>query len=490
MNGGGEPTYAVSAWLFLRVLALVYGAAFLSLGVQIRGLVGSQGILPATELLASARRTTGAKRYLLHPTIFWLGASDGALVGVCGAGALLAFALAAGIAPVPILLALVCLYLSLITVCGVFLGFQWDVLLVEAGFLAVWMAPLTVAPHGPSGSGPPALARWLVAWLLFRLVLSSGLAKLLSGDRTWRRLTALQSHYETQPLPTPLAWFMHRLPAPVHRACAGIMFAVELGAPLLLLFPGAARGAAVAAIALFMLLIMLTGNYGFFNPLTLALCVPLLPDRTWTALLERIPSMAGAEALATAPVHWPTWAVAPPAALVLLLSLHPVGRLLGWEPRLPAPLRRAIASLQPLRLVNSYGLFAVMTTTRCEIVIEGSRDGASWRPYAFRWKPDDVRRRPRFAGMHMPRLDWQMWFAALGDPRFETWLSPLMARIREGSPTVRRLFRCDPFEDDPSGPPRAVRLRLYRYRFTTPAEWRATGAWWRREESAACGGGG
>jgi lipase maturation factor 1 len=443
-------TYAVSGWLFLRALGAIYFAAFVSLGVQVKGLIGRDGILPAEVFL-------GAK------------ASDRFLAALCWSGAALSVLLIAGVAPVASLVLLWVCYLSLLNVSRVFLGYQWDVLLLETGFLAIWLAPLELRAHWPPRAEPHVIALWLARWLLFRLMFSSGVVKLRSGDRTWRSLTALFYHYETQPLPTPLAWLAHQLPTWFHRTSCAMMFAIELPVALLILAPPPfCYVAGVLTIAL-MLLMMATGNYGFFNLLVIALSLLLFDDVVWGRVVP-----VGA----LASPGWPWWVLALPATVLLVLSVRPIVYLFDRAVSWPRPLERLFARLQPFHLVNGYGLFAVMTTTRPEIIVEGSDDGTTWTPYEFRWKPGDPKRRPRYCMPHQPRLDWQMWFAALGDYRMNPWFIAFLGRLLENAAPVIDLLARNPF---PKAPPRYVRATLYRYRFNGIAARRATGEWWQRE---------
>jgi hypothetical protein len=401
-----------------------------------------------------------------------MGDGDVALSGVSIAGAVLSALLLVGIAPVPILASLWALYLSLAVVGQVFLGYQWDALLLEAGLLAVFLAPGGLWPRLPRESPPPPLAVWLFRWLLFRLMFGSGVVKLVSGDPTWRSLTALRYHYWTQPLPTAVGWYAAHLPAGVHRAGVGMMFAVELLAPFLLFAPRRARRLAFAPLLGLQALIALTGNYAFFNVLAGALCLFALEDddlpERWRARFR--PLAAGARPL------WPKAVLYPIAAVIALVSGGELMSTLGVP--VPAPvvtLRRAVG---PLWSINSYGLFAVMTTSRPEIIVEGSDDGLSWRAYEFKWKPGDPTRRPAFVAPHQPRLDWQMWFAALGTCEDNPWFIRFLGRLVEGSPPVLALLARNPF---PDRPPRFIRAELYDYTPTDLATLRREGAWWRRE---------
>jgi hypothetical protein len=458
--------------LYLRLLAVVYACAFGSLLVQIDGLIGPHGIAPAADWLDAVRAQVGRERYLLAPTLCWLRADTPFVSGLCVGGLALSSLVFFEIAVVPALVLLWVFYLSLSVVGQDFLSFQWDALLLEAGFLSILLAPPTFG-RSPAGAPVSAVPLWLLRLLTFRLMLSSGLVKLLSGDAAWRGLTALAVHYETQPLPNPMAWYAHQLPAWAHRFAALQMFGIELLVPFLIFVPRRrVRLAAAVALVSLQLAIAATGNYGIFNLLTIALCVPILDDSLLPARLRR-------DAPLGAGPRWPPPVLAVVAVLIGTLSATSLAITVGGGRALPRPLLVLHSWASPFRVVNGYGLFAVMTTTRPEIVVEGSEDGALWLPYEFRYKPGDVRRPPPFAAPHMPRLDWQMWFAALGDWRESPWFVGFEARLLEARPEVLALLARDPFE---GRPPRYVRARLYRYRFTRLAEAAARGDWWTREE--------
>jgi hypothetical protein len=465
--------------ILLSGMGGVYQIAILSLGAQIHALVGSGGILPNT-LLFDAMRESERVGFVHAPSAcWWLGCSDPALSALCVLGAVGALLLCAG--SVPALAAGLCwfAYLSLFYAGQIFLGFQWDILLLEAGFLALWLAPPRAwSSQSPHWQRPPSrLVLLLFRWLLFRLMFMSGVVKLSSGDLAWRGLTAMAFHYETQPLPTWTSWYAHQLPLELQQLSTLGTFAVELGVPFLFFAPRRARLAAALASAGLMFGVALTGNYGFFNLLAIVLCVSLLDDRVLPARLRRLLRREpAADAPAPRGAAWPRWLVAPIAAYVLVSSVVP----LASSFRQPWPWLETLAPVyglqQGFRLTNRYGLFAVMTTKRPEIVVEGSRDGASWEPYEFRWKPGDPGRRPRFVQPHMPRLDWQMWFAALrGEP--SPWLLSFCRRLLEGSPQVLELLASNPF---PQERPLYLRATLYDYRFTNREQRRDSGAWWQR----------
>jgi hypothetical protein len=481
----GVDEYRFVRWLFLRALGLIYLAAFLSLWIQIRGLVGSHGVLPVGDFLENARQFfdqwhLGLDRYHLVPTLSWFSSSDAVLIGQCAAGTAASLLLTVGLAPPLCLAVLWALYLSLSVAGQDFLSFQWDSLLTEAGFLAMVLAPWQWWDRPSRGAPPSPVAVWLLRWLGFRLLFESGVVKLLSGDPSWRHLTALTFHYQTQPLPTWVGWYASQLPTWWQVASCAAMFAIELGAPWLVFAARRERALGGALIVFLQILILLTGNYAFFNWLTIALCLFWLDDamltrllpvrwRPWVARWAAGPSAAGP--------WWRPVGATVVAAVVVPISIAQFAAQVDWQPVPLAPARAAGAWLAPLRTVNNYGLFAVMTTTRLEIVIEGSDDRQTWRPYGFPDKPGDLGRRPRFVAPYQPRLDWQMWFAALGTRQSNPWFSGLCVRILEGSPDVLALLATNPFPDHP---PRYIRAELYDYRLTTLAERRATGTWWAR----------
>ncbi len=481
-----KPTHALARWLFLRALGAIYLVAFLSLWSQILGLVGESGILPVRSLMSAALRSfdlhgIGVDRYRILPTLCWIGSSDVFLHVECAAGVLASLALILGVAPVPCLGLLWLLYLSLATVGRVFFGYQWDNLLLEAGFLAISFAPLSLRPRLRRATTPPRLALWLLRLLLFKLMFSSGWVKISSGDPSWHDLSALSFHYQTQPLPTWLAWYANQLPLWLHKASCAAMFAIEIGAPLMILAPRRPRLWGCGAMLLLQALIALTGNYTFFNLLAIALCVLLVDDTTLRWIMPRRLTAALLPGVAPEADRSGTArriALVLAATIFVPISLVQTAASADIRSAWFAPIEAVDAWLAPLRTVSGYGLFAVMTTDRKEISIEGSDDGVHWVAYGFKFKPGDVNRRPGFVAPHQPRVDWQMWFAALGSLRDNRWLVNLCIRLLEGSRPVLALLGTNPF---PAHPPRYVRAEIYRYTFTEAAERRATGAWWKRE---------
>ncbi len=455
--------YDLVAWLFLRGLGLVYLAAFLSLAAQLRGLVGAQGILPLGEYLDAAHQGWGADAYWRLPTLFWLNASDAALIADAWLGVALAGLLTLGILQRIALVGLFALYLSFVYAGQMFMTYQWDMLLVEAGFLAIFL------------TGGSRIVVWLYRLLLFRFLFLAGLVKLASGDPTWRQLTALDFHFFTQPLPSPLAYYAAQLPHWLLATGTAAALVIELVAVALIFLPRRPRLLAAALVIGFQGLIMLTGSYNWFNLLTVLLCLFLLDDQALRRFMGAA-FTAAVEALAPRPGRVATML----AALVAIIVV-PIGVNLVYAPLTGRniPLAGAMTeALAPLLIVNPYGLFATTTTTRPVLVFEGSDDNRTWREYVLPFLPGPVDRAPTWNIPYQPRLDWQLWFAGYSGPGQQRWLERLTQRLLEGNPPVVALFR-----ETPGGarPPKYVRAQLYDYRFA-PA---GSGAWWQRRLEGA-----
>jgi len=481
----GPSSYVLSRSVFLRLLGLVYVIAFLSLRVQIVGLIGAHGILPVGDLLQAVQRNFGSEGYRLFPTLAWISSSDASLKLLCNFGALFGVLVVLGIVTGPTLaLAWLC-YLSLVTVGQEFLSYQWDILLLEAGFLAIFLAPWSPVepPWRSHSSSVSSTVVWLARWLLFRLMFLSGAVKLLSGDPTWHNLTALEYHYWTQPLPTPVAWYAAQLPASFQKISVAGVYTIELGVPFLIFTPPRFRRIGAGLIVGFQLLIALTGNYCFFNLLAICLCVLLLDDSFFSRclpkrLINRLNEGADAEGHASRVALSGKVIRAVLAVLILMISGSELLATLGQRGVLPDFVRQLVRWQAPFSLANSYGLFAVMTTSRLEIVLEGSNDGLTWQPYEFKYKPGNLARRPPWVAPYQPRLDWQMWFAALGNYQQNGWFNNFMIRLMQGAPEVTSLLQKNPF---PNGPPVYVRAVAYDYHFTNVSSRRATDDWWRRD---------
>jgi predicted DCC family thiol-disulfide oxidoreductase YuxK len=459
------PRFELVSWLFLRAIGLIYLAAFVSFGVQALGLIGSRGILPLSEFTDAVRSQLGSASYGQVPMVFWLDQSDFAIQAVCWAGAALSLLVILDVIPRVSLFFLYALYLSLFYAGQEFMGFQWDLLLLETGFLALLLSMAT----------KPGI--WLLRWLLFRFMFLSGAVKLLSGDPTWANLSALSYYFQTEPLPTPLAWYAHHLPHAILTGATAVTLLIELVLPFLIFFPRRLRFVAAFGIFLLQVVILLTGNYAFFNLLTIALCLVLFDDAALRRVLpNRVTRFVQNDLRDIKPRKIVSVAVGAFGLLIVFTGLVQLNAVLNS--RISPFGAWVLGEMAPLRIVNTYGLFAVMTTTLPEIIVEGSDDGVQWREYGFRYKPGDVMRRPPWNAPHQPRLDWQMWFAALGQASENPWFPRFLQRLLENSPEVTALLGSNPFRRKP---PLYVRALLYDYRYSTPEEKKATGAWWVRQ---------
>jgi predicted DCC family thiol-disulfide oxidoreductase YuxK len=496
------PTYFWARRWFLRALGLTYLIAFVSLWVQVDGLVGSNGVSPLDQFLPAVYERFGHNAYSLLPTLCWFDPSNGFLHFLCGGGVVLSLLSILGIAPAVSLVVLFVFYLSLTIAGQTFLSFQWDILLLETGFLSIFLAPWRLWPRDlllwpqsfgvPPSAGPsrvnaelrasPATehpvsraAFFLLKLLLFKLMLMSGMVKLTSGDDCWWNLTALDYHYWSQPLPTVFGWWADKSPEWFKHFSVAFCLVVEIVVPFFIWAPRRPRLIAAGLLIFLQLAIAITGNYCFFNLLTIGLCLLLIDDSV-AASLHDARTFRTAKRLQDRLCSY--------AAIAVIIVMLPINAWLiftAFKPYVdwPRPLVAIYGRLEPFRIVNGYGLFRVMTRDRDEIVIEGSADGIDWLPYEFKWKPGDMMRSPGWCAPHQPRLDWQMWFAALGSYRENPWFGRLIVRLLQGSDDVSRLLAKNPF---PHEPPRYIRAMFYRYRFTTLRERRETGAWWKREQ--------
>lgn len=479
-NPSGKPSdsrhhnlsYQTSRGLFLRSLGLVYFIAFLSLWIQIHGLIGSLGILPLQNTLAKIQQHFGNIEAIWNfPTLFWINNSDLFIHVICCGGLLFSIAVICFPYIAPFWLFLWGLYLSLVTPGLDFLSFQWDVLLLESGFLALF----TVSWKKNRWKNPPPTPRLIsfsYRWLLFRLMFGSGVVKLTSGDASWLDLTALNYHYFTQPLPNPISWYFHHLPKTIHTFSIMALFTIELIIPFFIFGSRLPRLLAGITFLFFQTLIILTGNYAFFNLLTSFLCLWLIDDNSWPSLLKK--KFPQTSQLPSSP--WVQKLQILFVAIILLFSaLHFSRSTFKLKFIWPAIVTNLYRSISQFYIINTYGLFQTMTTKRPEIVLEGSLDGKNWTAYEFRYKPGNPLRRPPFVVPHQPRLDWQMWFAALGNPRQHRWFLRFCICLLDGSPPVLNLLAFNPF---PNKPPSFLRASVYDYRFTTPKEKKNSQSWW------------
>jgi len=516
----------IPRWVFLRALALIYFSAFYSLLFQIKGLIGPEGILPAQQFLKAVAESLGSARYWYAPTLYWFSASSAALMTVTWIG--LAASLLALVNLWPRLNFLICFvcFLSFIGASGVFSSYQSDGMLLEAGFISLFLTPRGLLP-GWGANDPPSRASWfLLQWEWFRIYFESGIVKLLSGDVEWRNFTAMDEYYQNGPLPTWIGWYVQHLPHWFHAATVGATLAMELGIVFLMFFPRRVRLICFLVVTPWEVGVILTANYTFLNYLVLSLGFLLLDDRflmrfvpaRWQPRQVKLQSPkpspepktkqfvpapvadeAGVAAAEGSATNVPeahvgarmreTWldrigfvvrsaGVGCTALMLTWIFYDTAAEMIGLPlGRIPVPVA-PIAALEPFRIANQYGLFAVMTRERYEIEFQGSNDGRNWTPYLFRNKPQSLNEAPRIYAPYQPRFDWNLWFASLGAWRQNEMVPLTEQRLLLGSPSVLSLFRSNPF---PEMPPRYVRAVLWQYWFTSMDEKRRTGNWWRRE---------
>ncbi len=448
--------------LFIQGLGLVFLFAFWSLQNQILGLAGSHGIVPAAPAIHSMRTEMGARALSYVPSVFWFNASDGWLQGVCVAGMFASLLLFASVwirrriwQRTAILFCLL-FYLSVASVGQPFTMFQWDALLLETAFLSLF-------------TGTPLIV-WGFRFLVFRLMFQSGCVKLLSGDPNWHNLHALRYHFMTQPLPNPIAYYAYQMPGWILDSFTLLTLLIELVCPFLLFLSRRWRHVGSIALIALQVVIIITGNYAFFNWLTIALCLWAFDDQSF----GRLRGWFCGKALNAPSAFYRRLSQAAIVVLILLGLAQTAATFASSATRPFAPL---LSLISPWQIVNSYGLFAIMTTTRPELIFEGSDDGQNWKEYQFRYKPGDIKRSLPVIAPFQPRLDWQLWFAALdGDYQADRWVGNLIVRLLEGEPQVTSLLDKVPF----SKPPRYIRTQLYDYWFTTESERKKTGAVWNR----------
>jgi hypothetical protein len=456
--------YILISWLFLRGLALIYFAAFASMAVQIEGLAGANGILPFASKLALIEQFYPQQYFWQMPTVFWFNASDTMLVSVCYAGMAAASLLLLNIFPRSMLIVCYGLYLSVVEAGQDFTHFQWDVFLLETGFLAIFLT---------WGSGIIVL---LFRWLLARFMFMGGVVKLASGDPSWVNLTALNFHYETQPLPSPVAYYAHHLPTWFHKISVAGVFFIELVVPFFIFLPRRFRIFACYAFILLQSSIILTGNYTFFNLLTILLCLFLLEDRDILKIFpQRLIAIIQQKKLT--PGRIATTCAGLWTSIVLLICATHIWL---YHVNMPTfkPLKYLLRTTSTYSLVNNYGPFSVMTTNRNEIIVQGSNDALHWSDYEFRYKPGNLNQELTWNIPHQPRLDWQMWFAALDFSKNKSWFDNFLFRVLQGSPQVLSLLSQNPFPDKP---PTYIRALLYRYSFTSLQQHNNNGRVWKRQ---------
>ena len=482
------PGFLAARWMFLRSLGLIFFSAFYSLAFQIRGLIGPQGLLPAQEYLAQVARVLGSGRFWYAPTLFWWSASDRTLLAVCIIGMIASVFLALNLFPRDALAVCLIAFLSFIGAAQDFASYQSDGMLLEAGFLSLFFAPAGWRPRWGRSNPPSRASRFMLVWLMFRIYFESGIAKMLSHDPEWRNFTAMDEYYQNGPLPTWIAWYAHHLPHTFHAATAFLTLALELVLIFAVFLPRRSRIILFCVITPWQIGIILTSNYAFLNYLVLILGFLLLDDQFLAHFFPRVlhfpaPAMISEAAPNVAPTAGPAWHANIRLwvqAFFLTWIFYATSALLIFMIAPEAPLPHApIVKLEPFRIANEFGLFAVMTRERYEIEFQGSMDGKTWTAYPFRYKPQDVHAPPRVYAPYQPRFDWNLWFASLGGWRRNPFVLHVEQRLLDGQPDVLALFVGNPFPDKP---PAQIRAVLWQYWFSDGKEKREQGIWWRREQ--------
>jgi len=481
----GDDWRLIARWLFLRALAAIYFSAFFSLVFQIKGLIGPQGILPAGPYLQAVAQTLGHwERLWYAPTILWFSSGTGMLTALCWAGMIASVLLFFNLYPRGMLVICFVCFLSFIAAAQDFSSYQSDGMLLEAGFISLFLAPPGLRP-GLGRSHPASRAsHFLLQWEWFRIYFESGMAKILSGDPEWRNFTAMDEYYQNGPLPTWIGWYVQHLPHWFHASTVAATLVMELGIVWMFLLPRRWRIVCFFIVTPWEIGVILTANYTFLNYLVLALGVLLLDDRFLRKLVP--PKWRSVESVPIEPpptgeTFWQKFAYARNTAGLAVRAF-----MLSWvfyatlaemlaTYRLP---NFPVVALEPFRIANRYGLFAVMTRGRYEIEFQGSDDGENWKPYRFRYKPQELKEAPRIYAPYQPRFDWNLWFASLGSWREYTIVPNTVVRLLSNDKDVLQLFADNPF---PQAPPREIRTVLWQYWFTSTEERRMSRQWWKRQ---------
>jgi len=516
LHGQGKRDGLLARWIFLRALGLIYYSAFFSLTFQIKGLIGPQGILPAGDFLRSVWEEFGRVGYWYAPTLLWFSSGRHMLAAICWVGMIASVLLILNLWPRGMLAICFVCFLSFVSAAQDFSAYQSDGMLLEAGFISLFFAPRGFRPGWGETSLPSRASWFLLLWECFRIYFESGVAKIVGGDPEWRNFTALDDYYQNGPLPTWIGWYMQHWPHWFHWATAFGTLALELVLVWMMFLPRWVRIVCFCIVTPWQVGIILSANYTFLNYLVLVLGFLLLDDRLlerfmpkhWkgkfpTAQEAKPPGEESSQENLSTPIALPKSdapkdlgrAEARPYIATLTkqwgaLKLAVTAVILAWifyatavqmvwmvKPvRLPTT---PVSALEPFRIANRYGLFAMMTRGRYEIEFQGSDDGQTWLVYPFRFKPQDPAKAPGVYAPYQPRFDWNLWFASLSTWREEPIVPRTEQALLRGSQDVLLLFAGNPF---PKWPPKQVRAVLWQYWFTAPEEKRASGMWWRREQ--------
>jgi hypothetical protein len=495
-----RPGHLWPRWIFLRTLGLIYFSAFYSLLFQVKGLIGTNGLLPSSDYLQAISSTVpGAARFWFAPTLLWMNSGNRALMAICWAGLVASVILVLNFWPRGMLAICFLCYLSFVAAAQDFSGYQSDGMLLEAGFISLFFAPPGFWPRLGRSNPPSRASLFLLQWEWFRIYFESGVAKIRSGDPTWRNFTAMDNYYQNGPLPTWIGWYVQHFSHWFHAASVAMTLGIELLLVWMLFLPRRFRIICFLVVTPFEIGIILTANYTFLNYLVLSLGFLLLDDRFVDWILPRnvreivggrgsdgitdAGSSARPRASKNSRSKWrerlrPLRLAIAGAFLGVILYATTAQLIWMLLPTFPLPMQ-PVSALEPFRIANRYGLFAVMTPDRLEIEFQGTSDGKTWIPYPFRYKPQDPKKKPGIYAPYQPRFDWNLWFASLGnwhDNRFVIWTEE---RLLKGDPDVLNLFAGNPFAG--GSQPMAVRAVIYQYWFTDERTKRETGDWWRRE---------
>lgn len=497
----GPRDHYVARWLFLRALGLIYFSAFYSLLFQIRGLIGPQGILPAADYLPAVTRALGPLRFWFAPTLLWFSSGSHMVMIICWVGILASLAVTVNLWPRASLLVCFVCFLSFVCAAQDFSSYQSDGMLLEAGFISLFFAPAGFLPGWGVGRVPARASMFLLLWEWFRIYFESGVVKLASGDLQWRTLTAMDQYYQNAPLPTWIGWYVEHLSHWFHAATVVATLGMELALVWMMFLPRRWRVVCFFIVTPWQIVVILTGNYAFLNYIVLVLGFLLLDDQFLVRLVPvRWRASLGAPASAAAHSesssvgekpddsydedrqiprsHFASFRVAVITimlAWIFYAATLPMLRMFWREIPLPnAP----VEAVEPFRIANQYGLFAVMTRHRYEIEFQGSNDGQTWTAYPFRYKPQDVTQPPGIYAPYQPRFEWNLWFASLGSWSQYQFVPRTEELLLTNDPDVLELFQRNPF---PGAPPREVRAVLWQYWFSTMAQKRNQGIWWRRQ---------
>ena len=480
-------------WIFLRALGLIYYSAFFSLAFQIRGLIGPHGILPAGEYLQALAERFGHAGYWYAPTLLWISSNSRMLTGICWVGMIASLLLVLNFWPRGMLGVCFVCFLSFVSGAQDFSAYQSDGMLLEAGFIAMYFAPAGFRPGWGEASPPSRASLFLLIWEGFRIYFESGVAKIMGGDPQWRNFTALDEYYQNGPLPTWIGWYMQHLPHWFHAATAFVTLALELGLAWMMFLPRRFRILCFLIVTIWQIGIILSANYTFLNYLVLALGFLLLDDRFLPPYLPGFWKRSCLAAKEAKPLGEPRaekdWRkklraqfsalkLAFTAVMLTWIFYVTLAEMVWMVKPLPFP-TSPVSALEPFRIANRYGLFAGMTRGRYEIEFQGSDDGQTWVVYPFRFKPQDPSKAPGIYAPYQPRFDWNLWFASLSSWRQEPIVVHTEQSLLRGDGDVLLLFAGNPF---PHAPPRQVRCVIWQYRFTTPAEKRSQGMWWKRQQ--------